>query len=1287
MARSRKVSNFVINKGLTKSELDEAYLAGQITDDQLSIVDTIETTIPDPTGNAGKFLTTDGTDAQWAAISTNIEWKTKVDLPSDYPQPQMASPYYVISGGLPDGEYEFYFSTKCANGGSAYPLGETIYKVTIKVDNTAKLVYGNVGYVFNGDYQNNSGIVYGGDGRYFYMFHYNTSNNDFVIHLNDLPFGTDALNYFSPAITIEDCFKMSAIKNKATGQEYIATGSMSYDNAGGNIYGFNGETMLRPITNQPYIPMCHATNNIFLSQADAQNGYVVINQCYLPINGYTSSTSTVAASFTINGYPGELTFSIDCEAESYIARIIRATGVLSNAEIGVRSLTEPEILVKLNATVSSNAGLGYSVGLKGSSQTASISIESNSDFTPIDITEVGGGINTSNYGWILQCGKETPGYTKGYFYEACGDLVTVPDSWDIEYISLNDVTLSVDTNALVQGLVGLTGYDSDYVRLVLLKNYKDWTIRYNADSGVVTSVWWQYWGEIARQDILGAFIIGATGYSGYISIQTTMSLVPGHEEVQNSHWERVNTQPEGDVIQVDPMPAAIDTPTGKIVQYVGTTAGGYTNGYFYKNNIVVTPASASISQTSGSGLTDLAVNLNTFVSEEQPSGSETVDFVCNSVPEDIIFGTTSGFSCSSTDNGALLRAFLSGSEPTDAWLQGTFWYNEYNNNFVLFDSNNKGVMALSVEDWAGYNIIITTDNPGYGATLTYEFVGGTYWTKSGSQVNPTDYGITYTGTPANQDILTVVYTAQSSAGGWDRIDVQPAGSQTTYKTYRAGWRTNSTTKVFCDSIAADTFAVVGDAYLGEVTCSDLPGGIVNSEIVVEIMDGTSSANKVIKLTLTSGNVSPYMWVYTYWNGGSNVSGWQTWATAAQGAKADTAVQPADLATVATTGNYADLRNLPDIPDRVQYGIMPQGYGIDGLLVQYVGSTDANYTEGYFYKGGVTSTTPASATATQTVGSSLSNLSVNVSTFQTEIEAYDQDIYEDHTYVFTYYSGGEYWEDPTLGGLDILALGISFTGTPVDGDQVTVVYTAEAETYGWRQIDVQPQGSSLPSQTGNAGRFLTTDGTDASWGDALVNAATGTNSLAILGSCINNNGVALGKNAYAVTGGVGVGYTAESTWDYGIAVGYQAKAYAIGAIQLGKGTNSTAGTMSVGLTTNGTSWTNYTLLDSDGTIPTDRFTTTPSADGSYVPTLTIASGVATRTWGTAPSGGSVPTLTWYTVSTAGSTLTIADTSSAQLVKIYKNGLLLQPTDDYSISGTTLTMVTALVVGDKITTEVF
>lgn len=96
---------------------------------------------------------------------------------------------------------------------------------------------------------------------------------------------------------------------------------------------------------------------------------------------------------------------------------------------------------------------------------------------------------------------------------------------------------------------------------------------------------------------------------------------------------------------------------------------------------------------------------------------------------------------------------------------------------------------------------------------------------------------------------------------------------TTYLTFPNTWTTNSTTKALCDDIAADNTSEKGKAYLGEVTCSDLPAGMLNGEVIVEIMDGTTAANKVIVLTLTSGNVAPYMWKYTYWNGGSNVSGW------------------------------------------------------------------------------------------------------------------------------------------------------------------------------------------------------------------------------------------------------------------------------------------------------------------------------------------------------------------------------------------------------------------------------
>jgi len=48
-------------------------------------------------------------------------------------------------------------------------------------------------------------------------------------------------------------------------------------------------------------------------------------------------------------------------------------------------------------------------------------------------------------------------------------------------------------------------------------------------------------------------------------------------------------------------------------------------------------------------------------------------------------------------------------------------------------------------------------------------------------------------------------------------------------------------------------------------------------------------------------------------------------------------------------------------------------------------------------------------------------------------------------------------------------------------------------YSWTRIDVQPAGggSSLPPQAGNSGKFLTTDGTDASWANIPTEIPTQT----------------------------------------------------------------------------------------------------------------------------------------------------------------------------------------------------
>ena len=240
----------------------------------------------------------------------------------------------------------------------------------------------------------------------------------------------------------------------------------------------------------------------------------------------------------------------------------------------------------------------------------------------------------------------------------------------------------------------------------------------------------------------------------------------------------------------------------------------------------------------------------------------------------------------------------------------------------------------------------------------------------------------------------------------------------TYLPLPNGWTTTGTTKALCDDIAADTTATKGKAYLGEVTCSDLPASMVNAEVVVEIMDGTTAANKVIVLTLTSGNTAPYMWKYTYWNGGSNVSGWVSWATAAQGAKADTAVQPGDLATVATTGSYTDLTNTPTIPAAQVNSDWNASSGVAEILNKPTLATVA--TTGAYSDLSGTPTIPAVGDGTITI---------------------------------------------TQGGVT--------KGT----------FTTNQS--GNTTIDVDAGGSSLPSQSGHSGEFLTTDGTDASWGSPVV----------------------------------------------------------------------------------------------------------------------------------------------------------------------------------------------------------
>lgn len=292
-------------------------------------------------------------------------------------------------------------------------------------------------------------------------------------------------------------------------------------------------------------------------------------------------------------------------------------------------------------------------------------------------------------------------------------------------------------------------------------------------------------------------------------------------------WKDSDTKgqvtPDMVIIKTTTMPSASSVPAGSEYQYMGATNATYTHGYIYE-----------------------CVGTSTYTSTEtfEPATVSGTVVTCTS---DAFTSLASTYI--HTDITQIVSGTMTFDSLSDLWV------------FVGKDAEDNTV--------------------------------GTY------QVYQTDYedaGFTFTGTPEEGDVVAFTCTITETTNySWNRIDVQPHQSiktingntitgsgnveLSTYLTYPAGWPTTGTTKALCDAVAADTSATKGKAYLGEVTLSDLPASMANGEIVVEIMAGTTAANKVIVLTLTSGNVAPYRWQYTYWDGGTNVSGWIGQATA------------------------------------------------------------------------------------------------------------------------------------------------------------------------------------------------------------------------------------------------------------------------------------------------------------------------------------------------------------------------------------------------------------------------
>ena len=104
---------------------------------------------------------------------------------------------------------------------------------------------------------------------------------------------------------------------------------------------------------------------------------------------------------------------------------------------------------------------------------------------------------------------------------------------------------------------------------------------------------------------------------------------------------------------------------------------------------------------------------------------------------------------------------------------------------------------------------------------------------------------------------------------------------TTYQPFKEAWKAKTTqsytTSQFCSVVNSDADATIGMAYLGGAKWSDMPAGLSNCDVVVEILQGASASVKVMHLTITSGAIAPYHWEYTWWSG-SSPNGWIAFQT-------------------------------------------------------------------------------------------------------------------------------------------------------------------------------------------------------------------------------------------------------------------------------------------------------------------------------------------------------------------------------------------------------------------------
>lgn len=463
-------------------------------------------------------------------------------------------------------------------------------------------------------------------------------------------------------------------------------------------------------------------------------------------------------------------------------------------------------------------------------------------------------------------------------------------------------------------------------------------------------------------------------------------------------------------------------------------------------------------------------------------------------------------------------------------------------------------------------------------TQTFTLIGqeGPYYTKSEADSEFVPQTRTVNGKALSSDITLTASDVgalpSSTTIGDGTLTIQKNG--TSVATFTANSATNTTANITVPTKTSDL--INDDGFITGITSSDVTTALGFTPYDSSNPSGYISGITSLMVTTALG-YTPY--------DASNPNGYISGITSSDVTTAlgYTPVDPSNLATVATTGDYDDLINKPTIPTSSDYWTVGNSndtsvqktYG--RKILTYKATNDQD--NGFKLLG--TEWVPSGSYSGYWLGRML--LGTNKHTFLLGTVINGQGNYMcglgAHSWTDAEAQTGAAWEDVYI---------------QPDGNKAVYLGGRQWRVdSGWMKVQNDGSGNAAYRTFINTG-----SNTSPTWRAILPNQASGTNSVLIrqnISSTFSYTYATSINGTITANYGTSFGYNA-SAGSYGVSIGYDSAASGSYSIQIGRGTNSTANTMNVGLSNT----LNVQLLDASGEIPDARIKTT-IARVSQIPT--------------------------------------------------------------------------------------